>query len=72
MDKEKACRYCSKFFTPKNPKGKFCSTRHRVAYFRQQRKQQQKQLVQLCQQLPATDQAEIEEFNNFGRLLNGR
>jgi len=40
---QKACLFCNQVFTPKNPKALFCSTRHRVAYFRLKRKVQQSQ-----------------------------
>jgi hypothetical protein len=41
MLQEKRCLFCLQAFTPKNPKGKFCSTRHRVAHFRCKRKLRQ-------------------------------
>lgn len=43
MAKETNCLFCKQSFTPKNPKAQFCSTKHRVAYFRLKRKVQQDQ-----------------------------
>jgi hypothetical protein len=40
---ERCCCFCKQAFTPKNSKALFCSTRHRVAYFRLKRKVQQDQ-----------------------------
>ena len=43
MIQERRCCFCKQAFTPQNPKALFCSTRHRVAYFRLKRKIQQNQ-----------------------------
>jgi hypothetical protein len=43
MTIEASCLFCKQAFTPKNPKALFCSTKHRVAYFRLKRKVQQDQ-----------------------------
>jgi hypothetical protein len=62
---EKYCLYCALAFTPnpKNPKAKFCSTRHRIAYWRRQRKLYPKQVPQLQTQPLPTAAVDIEELN---------
>ena len=47
MAKEKICLYCGKTFTPKNPKGYFCKTSHRVAFYNRKKRRQRKQETKL-------------------------
>jgi hypothetical protein len=47
MVKEKICLYCGKTFTPKNPKGYFCKTSHRVAFYNRKKRRQRNQETKL-------------------------
>jgi len=47
MAKEKICLYCGKTFTSKNPKGYFCKTSHRVAFYNRKKRRQRKQEIKL-------------------------
>lgn len=47
MAKEKICLYCGATFTPKNPKGYFCKTSHRVAFYNRKKRRQRKQETKL-------------------------
>jgi len=72
MNKQKQCCYCGQVFTPKNSKARFCSTHHRVAQFRRQRKLQQNRVIRLGIQPTAEFLEDIEELNKFRGILNGR
>jgi len=43
VPKEKICLYCGKTFTPKNPKGCFCKTSHRVAFYKRKVRYQRRE-----------------------------
>jgi hypothetical protein len=47
MAKEKICLYCFKFFTPKNPKGHFCKTSHRVAFHKRKKRRLQREQIKI-------------------------
>jgi len=47
MAKEKICLYCFKFFTPKNPKGHFCKTSHRVAFHKRKKRRLQREEIKI-------------------------
>ena len=75
MTQERKCGFCLQAFTPKNTKAKFCSTRHRVAYFRRKRKleQKQEQFPPLQKQPLATSPDAVEDlFQSYfwQRILN--
>ena len=72
MTREKKCWFCLQLFVPKNSKGKFCSIRCRVAFFRAKRKSEKAQITKLSQQLPVSNSSEIDELNRFSEVLNRR
>ena len=47
MAKVKICMYCGKTFTPKNPKGYFCKTSHRVAFYKRKKRRQKRQEIKI-------------------------
>ena len=43
--KEKICLYCGKTFIPKNSKGYFCKTSHRVGFYKRKKRRQRQQEI---------------------------
>jgi hypothetical protein len=65
---EKQCPICSKRFSPKNPKGRFCSTRCRMANFRKKQKAtRDANIERLLRQLPLADPQTFSEFQETMR-----
>ena len=69
MPQEKRCLFCMQAFTPKNPKALFCSTKHRVAYFRHLKKLNQKAMMDVLASKPKEDLADIAELSHFQEAL---
>ncbi len=69
MNKQKQCCYCGQVFTPKNSKARFCSTRHRVAYFKRKKRRLQIEAIRRRLGLPAL-LSESEEAVKFNQILD--
>jgi len=71
------CLYCHGAFTARNRRAKFCSVKHRVAYFRLRENLKQRQLdteskaikpAQSCGPIPLpdlTNRSQLEEYPEF-------
>ena len=69
MNREKRCCFCGQVFVPKNSKARFCSTRHRVAYFKLKRRRQRAEEFRRRLGLRLT-LTETEEAVRFRQILD--